>query len=80
MAERTNWSKEISIVRQSGVKIALEFCKVHNIQPTLKELFRLTDIFAEDCLLTPDEDFKKSVEKVDTWIAQKKLTTPNQEK
>jgi hypothetical protein len=80
MAERTNWSKDVSIVRQSAIKISLEFCKVHNVAPTLKELLRLTDILAEDALMAPDDNFKKQIEKVDTWIAQKKMTTPNQEK
>lgn len=70
--ERKNWSKEISIARQSGIKIALEFCKVHNIQPTLKELFRLTDVMAEDCLLTPDNKFKETVKKIDEWVITKK--------
>ena len=80
MAERTNWSKDVSIVRQSAIKISLEFCKVHNVAPTLKELLRLTDILAEDALMAPDDNFKKQIEKVDTWIAQKKMTMPNQEK
>lgn len=70
--ERKNWSKEISIVRQSAVKISLEFCKAHNIQPSLKELLRLTDIFAEDAILVPNKEFKETIKKIDEWIEEKK--------
>lgn len=72
MAERGVWSKDISIVRQSAIKISLEFCKVHNIAPTLKELLRLTDVMAEDALLKPDDEFKKTVANVDKWVEDKK--------
>lgn len=72
MAERINWSKDISIVRQSAIKISLEFCKAHGVAPSLKELLRLTDIFAEDALMSPDEEFKQSVVKIDKWIEEKK--------
>lgn len=71
MNDRTVWSKEVSIVRQSAVKISLEFCKVHGIAPTLKELLRLTDLLAEDALMAPNDEFKKNVEKVDLWVAKK---------
>ena len=72
MEERQNLIKDISIVRQSAIKISLEFCKVHGIQPTLKELLRLTDIFSQDALLTPDKQFKESVKKIDEWVVLKK--------
>ena len=74
-----NLSKDVSIVRQSGVKIALEFCKVHQITPTLRELFRLTDIFAQDALMLSDKDFRKQVKKVDEWIITKKHEAINSE-
>lgn len=70
--ERGNLIKDISIVRQSSIKIALEFCKVHNIAPTMKELLRLTDVFAEDALLQPDESFKETVKNIDAWVLTKK--------
>ena len=63
-----NLTREVSIARQSGIKIALEFCKIHGIEPTLKELFRLTDIFAQDALMLSDNEFKKDVKNVDNWI------------
>jgi len=66
--ERSNLIKDISIVRQSSVKISLEFCKVHGIKPSLKELLRLTDVFSEDALLSPDQEFKDTVNKVDEWV------------
>lgn len=72
MAERNNLIKDISIVRQSSVKISLEFYKVHNIVPTLQQLLKLTDLFAEDALLQPDDDFRERVKKTDEWLAAKK--------
>jgi hypothetical protein len=66
--ERTNLIKELSIARQSGIKIALEFCKVHGIKPTMRQLLKLTDLFAEDCLLSPDDDFNERVKKTDEWV------------
>jgi hypothetical protein len=70
--ERKVWAKELSIARQSAIKISLEFCKVHGIIPTLKELIRLTDVLAEDCILIPNDEFKKTIEKVDKWVIDKK--------
>lgn len=67
-----NLSKDVSIVRQSGVKIALEFCKVHGIEPSLKELFRLTDIFAQDALVLHDDEFKNDIKNVDKWVEKRK--------
>ena len=70
--ERKVWSKDVSIVRQSSIKISLEFCKVHGIKPTLKELLRLTDVFAEDALLEPDMEFKQTIKKIDVWVIKNK--------
>mgnify|MGYP000897899425 CR=1 FL=1 len=70
--ERKIWVKDIQIVRQSSVKIALEFCKVHGIQPTLRELFRLTDIFAENALVKPNNETKITIARTDKWIEEKK--------
>lgn len=72
MVERVAYSKDVSIVRQSSIKISLEFCKVHNIAPTLKELLRLTDILAEEALLLPDQEFKDTVAKIDKWVEDHK--------
>ena len=66
--ERTIWSKDVSIVCQSAIKISLEFCKVHGIKPTLKELLRLTDVLAEDALMAPDKEFKNTIKKIDEWV------------
>jgi len=72
MSERLSYSKDISIVRQSSIKISLEFCKVHGIAPTLKELLRLTDVLAEDALLLPDQEFKDTIAKIDKWVEDHK--------
>ena len=72
--ERKVWSKDVSIVRQSSIKISLEFCKVHHIAPTLKELLRLTDVLAEDALMSPDKEFKQTIKKIDEWVVKNKST------
>jgi hypothetical protein len=68
MDERKNLERELSIARQSALKASIELCRLNGIQPKLTELFRLTDIIAVDCLLTPDEEFRTQVKKVDAWI------------
>lgn len=70
--ERIVYSKDVSIVRQSAIKISLEFCKVHGIAPSFKQLRRLTDIFCEEALMAPDDEFNISVSKVDEWIIAEK--------
>jgi hypothetical protein len=77
MAERQNLSRELSISRQSGLKASIEICKLNGIQPTLRELFRLTDIIATDSLLTTDDEFKKEVEKADLWIKKMRVISIN---
>ena len=66
--ERIIYSKDVSIVRQSSIKIALKFCQTHGIKPTFKELRRLTDLFCEEALMAPDDEFKESVSKIDEWV------------
>jgi hypothetical protein len=70
--ERKNLEREISIARQSQSKLALELCSIHGIKPTLRELMRLTDVLAESVLLTPDDEFKETIKKIDEWMASKK--------
>ena len=70
--ERKFWAKELSIARQSSIKLSLELCKVHGIAPSVKELIRLTDFFAEDALLAPNQEFKDNMVKIDEWIKKKK--------
>ena len=72
MSERTNLTREISIARQSQSKLALEFCSIHGIKPTLVELMRLTDVLAESVLLSPDDEFKQTIKKIDDWVEKKK--------
>ena len=70
--ERKNLDREVSIARQSQSKLALEFCSINGIVPTLRELMRLTDVLAESVLLTSDDQFKESIKKIDEWVASKK--------
>lgn len=72
---RENINKDLQIVKQSQSKLALDFFKVHDIKPSLKELLRLTDILVESVVLMPDQEFKETVKKFDEWIASKKQNT-----
>ena len=70
--ERIVYSKDIQITRQSSIKIALEFCKVHGIAPSFKQLRRLTDLFCEEALMAPDDEFNENVSKLDLWVIEQK--------
>jgi len=72
MSERKNLDREVSIARQSQSKLALEFCVIHGIKPSLRELMRLTDVLAESVLLTSDNELKETIKKIDLWIEEKK--------
>ena len=67
------YSKEIQIMRQSQSKMALEFTKSHNLEVTITELERITQLFIELCLRPQDEDLKKRMAGLDKWIKEKKL-------
>lgn len=70
--ERIIYSKDVSIVRQSSIKIALKFCQTHGIAPSFKQLRRLTDLFCEEALMAPDDEFNKTVDKLDLWVIEQK--------
>ena len=59
--ERQNLDKDLQIVRQSQSKLALDFCVMHEIKPTFSELMRLVDVLTESVVLTPDDEFKKTI-------------------
>lgn len=70
--ERIVYSKDVSIVRQSAIKISLAFCQTHGIAPTFKQLRKLTDLFAEEALMAPDDEFNENVNKLDLWVIEQK--------
>ena len=45
---------------------------MHEIKPTFSELMRLVDVLTESVVLTPDDEFKKTIKNVDAWVNSKK--------
>lgn len=70
--ERTPYNKDIQILRQSQVKLALEYCNSIGIKLTMAELLRMTDILVESCLFSMDKDLKDRVKKLDDFLETKK--------
>ena len=66
------YSKEIQIIRQSQSKLALDYVCSLNVQITIEELQRFTDLLVECCLRPQDDDLKKRIKGFDKWIEQKK--------
>jgi hypothetical protein len=73
-------SRDIQILRQSQSKMVLEYLNSLNVQVTVEELQRITDIFVECCLRPSDDDLKKRIKSLDKWINEKieeKKSIPN---
>jgi hypothetical protein len=66
------YAKEISILQQSQSKLALEFLTNHGIVPTAKELWSVTEVFVQCCLHKQNDDLKKRLTDLDTWIIKRK--------
>ena len=66
------YSKEIQILRQSQIKLALDYVNTVGVKVTIEELQRITDILVECCLRPQDDDLKKRIKGFDKWIEQKK--------
>lgn len=66
-------TRELSIMKQSQGKIAMQMAEMHNIQLTLKEYLRLTDLLIDMCQLPSDDpELQKRMKAADGWIAKKK--------
>jgi hypothetical protein len=65
-------SKDIQIIRQSQIKLAMEFLSNHGIICGVEELQRVTDVFVECCLRPTDIDLKNRIRELDKWIIKKK--------
>ena len=59
-------------MRQSQIKLALDYFSSIGVQVTLEELQRFTDILVECCLRPQDDDLKKRIKAFDKWVEQKK--------
>lgn len=69
------YSKDIQILRQSQIKLALEYLQNEGIHPTVKELLHVTEVFVELCLRPMDDDLKTRVKNLDKWVNDKKNGT-----
>jgi hypothetical protein len=67
------YSKDIQILRQSQIKLVLEYLTEKNINVTVEELQRVTDVFVECCLRPIDNDLKDRIKKLDNWILEKTI-------
>ena len=68
MSEIKFHTKDISILRQSQQKMALEYCQSINVQLTVEELQMVTDVFVECCLRPIDKPLKERIKKMDNWL------------
>ena len=66
------YSKEIMILQQSQSKIVLEYLTLMGIKPTVKELFSVTEVFVQCCLMKQNTDLKERIKKLDEWIIKRK--------
>lgn len=66
------YSRDIQILRQSQIKMVLEYTNSVGVKITVEELQRITDIFVECCLRPQDNDLKERIKKLDKWLEEKK--------
>ena len=72
MAQIQFHSKEVSILRQSQQKMALEYLNTIGVRVSFEELQRITDVFVECCLRPQDESLQKRIKALDKWLEDKK--------
>ena len=61
-----------SIVRQSSLKFMMEYCKIMQVQLTLEELFKITNVICDYCDKGYTPDMQTTVKAIDKHIAAKK--------
>jgi hypothetical protein len=66
------YSKEIMILQQSQSKLALEYLTLMGIKPTVKELWSITEVFVQCCLMKQDKSLKDRITNLDKYIANHK--------
>jgi hypothetical protein len=65
------YSKDIQILRQSQIKLVLEYFNSLDLILSVEELQRVTDVFVECCLRPQDKDLKDRIKSLDIWISDK---------
>ena len=63
-----------SIVRQSSLKFMMEYCRVMNVQLTIKELFKITNIVCDYCEKGYSLEMEVVIDVIDKHIKKKKNT------
>ena len=66
------YSREMTIMRQSQIKMALEYVTSVGVTVTLEELDRITELFVELCMRPKDDELKKRIKSLDKWLEEKK--------
>jgi len=64
-------SKDVQILRQSQIKLVLEYFNSVGLTVTVEELQRVTDVFVECCLRPTDDDLKNRIKSLDKWVSDK---------
>jgi hypothetical protein len=64
-------NKDTMISRQSQIKVALEYCDMMNIKPTVLELLAMTDHLVQYVEKGLDKDMITKTKKLDTFIEAK---------
>jgi hypothetical protein len=76
--EKEFYSREMQILKQSQIKIALEYVTTIGVTLSVKELHFVTEIFIEMCLKPLDDDMKVKINKLDKWLMEKKQKQINE--
>ena len=66
------YSKEVQIMRQSQIKLALDFVNSHKIDVSLEILLGITDILVQSSLMPVDDELRNRIRKLDEWILKQK--------
>ena len=67
------YSREIQIMRQSQIKMSLDYLSSVGVSVSVEELDRITDLFVELCLRPKDDELRKRIKSLDKWILEKKV-------
>ena len=71
------YSREIQIMRQSQIKMALDYLSSVGVSVTVEELDRITDLFVELCLRPKDDELRKRLE---PWVEKMNKQKPSNKK
>ena len=61
-------------MRQSQIKMSLDYLSSVGVSVSVEELDRITDLFVELCLRPKDDELRKRIKSLDKWIQEKKVS------